>query len=295
MRIAILSQSPNLYSTKRLIRAIKNRGHKHCVINPYRCQINVGAVSSLTYAEKDLSANVDLVITRIGASATQYGLAVSEQLESLGIPTVNASHAIAASRDKLRSLQILARNGVAIPKTVMVRRQDKLKDAIRQIKCPAVLKLIQGTHGLGVMIAESTQSAESMVETVWSLGKNILIQEYVASSRDNEVRAFVIGNEVVAAYSRRSKRGEFRANLHRGGTASALTLSDEDAQLAVNAAKALGLAVAGVDLIRSSSGYKVLEVNSSPGLQGVERVVKADVAGLMISHAVKVAKEAAHG
>ena len=234
--------------------------------------------------------DVAVAVPRIGASVTAAGLAVVRQLEAEGVPVVNGAAGIANSRDKLRALQLLAAAGIDMPRTVLARGGGDIKELVAHVGgLPAILKLIQGTQGVGVMIAHSEPEVESILSTLWDLGQEILLQEFIAESRGRDVRALVVGDRVVGAMRREARSGDFRSNLHRGGEGSALELSAGYAQTAVRAARVLGLDVAGVDLLEAERGPKVMEVNSSPGFEGLERATGLDVAGAIVDHAARLA------
>lgn len=288
MKIAILSQDATLYSTRRLREAAEARGHTVRVIDYLRCYINVTSNRpSVLYAGKRVD-DFDAVIPRIGASYTFYGTAIVRQFELMGMVTANGSQAISRSRDKLRCLQILAREGVGLPNTGFANSTKDTDGLINMVGGPPlIIKLIEGTQGIGVVLAETQNSAKSMIEAFRGVSANILVQEYIQEANGEDIRAFVVGNKVVAAMKRRAVTGEFRANLHRGGSSEACPLSPEEEATALRATTALGLSVAGVDMLRSNHGPVVLEVNSSPGLQGIEAATKEDVAGLVINYLEK--------
>lgn len=288
LRIAILSRKERLYSTRRLVEAARAFGHEAIVLDTLRCDLLVeNGEPRIFYKGEDIP-DVSVIIPRIGASITRYGMAVLDQFAARGIPTVNGAAAIANSRDKLRCLQLLAKAGIKVPKTMMMRDRGYLPLAVEKLGgLPLIVKLVQGTQGIGVMLAHSYDELESTLDTMWNLEQEILLQEFVAESRGQDVRAFVVGGEVVAAMRRKANtQGEFRSNLHRGGRGEAIELPEEYAAEAIRAAAAVGLGVAGVDLLESSSGPRVAEVNSSPGLEGLERASEIDVAGAVIAHAV---------
>lgn len=289
LRIAVLSRKPSLYSTRRLCEAIAARGHEPLVLDTLRCELSVGKHHrSLLYEGAPLPA-IDLAIPRIGASITRYGLAVVNQLQAMGIPVLNPASAIGRSRDKLRCLQILADAGVAVPRTVAMRRRGHLRGAVERIGgLPVIVKLLQGTQGVGVMLAHSMEELETLLDTMWNLDQEILLQEFVAEARGRDIRAVVVGDRVVGAMRRiAGSAGEFRSNLHRGGRGEGLDLPPAYAEEAIRAARAVGLDVAGVDLLESRDGPKVTEVNSSPGLRGIERALRIDIAGAIVSHGLE--------
>lgn len=283
MKIAILSRNPKLYSTKRLVEAATARGHEPQVINVLRCYMNITSHRpTVHYKGEDLS-DFDAVIPRIGASVTFYGTAVLRQFEMMGTYPLNESVAITRARDKLRSLQLLSRKGIGLPVTGFAHAPDDIQDLIKMVGgAPLVIKLLEGTQGIGVVLAETQKAAESVIEAFMGLKTNILVQEYIQEAGGADIRCFVMGDKVVAAMKRQAKPGEFRSNLHRGGSASLIRISPEERSTAVRAARAMGLNVAGVDLLRSNHGPLVMEVNSSPGLEGIESACGKDVAGMMI-------------
>jgi ribosomal protein S6--L-glutamate ligase len=283
MKIAILSRNRKLYSTRRLIEAAENRGHEVRVLDVLRCYMNITSNRpSIHYRGEDLTG-FDAVIPRIGASVTFYGTAVLRQFEMMGVYPLNESVAISRSRDKLRSLQLLARKGIGLPITGFAHSPDDVDDLINMVGgAPLVIKLLEGTQGIGVVLAETTKAAESVMEAFMGLKANILIQEFIKEAGGSDIRCFVIGDKVVAAMKRQGKEGEFRSNLHRGGSASLIRITPEERSTAVRAARTMGLNVAGVDLLRSNHGPVVMEVNSSPGLGGIEAATGKDIAGTII-------------
>ncbi|QBL08993.1 30S ribosomal protein S6--L-glutamate ligase [Rheinheimera sp. D18] len=284
MKIAILSRNAELYSTKRLVEAAIERGHQVQVIDPLTCYINVNRIKSSIHHKGEALEGFDAVIPRIGASITFYGTAVLRQFEMMGVFTLNESVAISRARDKLRSLQLLARQGIGLPVTGFADKPGDIPDLIEMVGgAPLVIKLLEGTQGIGVVLAETRTAAESVIEAFMGLNANILVQEYVREANGADIRCFVIGNKVVAAMKRQAKAGEFRSNLHRGGTASIARLSKDERSTAIRAAKTMGLHVAGVDLLRSNHGPVVMEVNSSPGLEGIETATEKDIASLTIA------------
>ncbi len=291
MRIAILSRNASLYSTSRLVNACRKRDHTVEVLNTLKCYMDIAAHRpSVHYRGKELEP-FDAVIPRIGASVTFYGAAVLRQFEMMGSYSLNESVAITRSRDKLRSLQILARDGIGLPLTGFANSPDDTKDLIKLVGgAPLVVKLLEGTQGKGVVLAETHKAAESLIDAFRNLDANFLVQEFIKEAGGADIRCLVVGNKVVAAMKRQAKEGEFRSNLHRGGTASLIRLTPEERSTAVRAAKKMGLNVAGVDLLRSNHGAVVLEVNSSPGLQGIESATGKDVASMIIQFIEKHAK-----
>lgn len=279
MKIAILSRSPHLYSTKRLVEAARERGHEVTVIDTLRCYMNIDSNQpSIHYQGKEL-APFDAVIPRIGASVTFYGTAVLRQFETMGVYVLNDSVAISRSRDKLRCLQLLARKGIGLPITGFAHSLDDTQDLLKMVGgSPVIIKLLEGTQGMGVVLAESAQAAHSVIEAFNGLKANILVQEFIKEASSSDIRCFVVGDRVVAAMKRQAKAGEFRSNIHRGGSSSPIKITPEERKIAVRAAKVVGLNIAGVDVLRTHHGPVVLEVNSSPGLQGIEGTTHLDVA-----------------
>jgi ribosomal protein S6--L-glutamate ligase len=289
--IAILSRNRKLYSTRRLLEAARALGHHPTVLDTLRCDLVLAQDKpQILYRGAEIRPEeIHVVVPRIGASITGYGLSVVNQFELMGVPVLAAAVPIAHSRDKLRALQVLARFGIDIPRTVMCRYRDEVPLALEQVGgLPCIVKLIQGTQGVGVMIATSQDELTGMLDTLWQLGQEILLQELVAESRGKDVRAFVVGDRVVAAMRRTARSGEFRSNIHRGGVAEAVELGREFAEAAVKAVRALGLEVAGVDMLEARTGPKIMEVNSSPGFEGLEAATGVDIAGAYISRAVEL-------
>ena len=285
MRIAILSRSPSAYSTRRLKAAAVERGHRCAVLNTLGFGIYLEHYRPwLTFRGRKLSS-YDAVIPRIGASITFYGTAVVRQFEQMGVFCLNSSHAISVSRDKLRSLQILSRHDVGMPKTAFVRENEDVLRAIEEIGgAPVIIKLLEGTQGIGVILAETSKVAEAIVEAFAGLDQNVLIQKFVAESKGKDIRAFVVGDRVVAAMRRSAVGTEFRSNVHRGGTTQAVELPPDYQRTAVQAAQIMGLRIAGVDMLESEAGPQVVEVNSSPGLEGIEGATGVNVAGAIIDY-----------
>lgn len=285
MKIAILSTNSELYSTRRLVEAIKKRGHKAVVIDHTKCFVMIeGGNPTIVYKGKAIKG-IDAVIPRIGTSVTAFGCAVVRQFELMKVFTTVKSQAIVRSRDKLRSMQVLARSGVDVPKTVFAKNPTQVTELIHHVGGPPVIiKLLEGTQGVGVVLAETIKTAKSTIEAFYGLRANFLIQEYIAESKGADIRAFVIGNKVVAAMKRQGAESDFRSNLHRGGEGFRIELTDEEEQTAIAAAKALGVRIAGVDLLQSDRGPLVMEVNSSPGLQGIEEISGVDVASLIVAY-----------
>lgn len=285
MKIGILSRNPKLYSTRSLVKAIEARGHEVMVIDPLKCYMNITSKKNSVHYKDQALVGFNAIIPRIGASITFYGLAVLRQFEMMGVYCMNESVAIARSRDKLRASQILARKGVGIPVTGFSHVTKMTEDLVNLVGgAPLVIKLLEGTQGKGVILAETQNAAQSVIEAFRELDEYLLVQEFIAEAKGCDIRCFVIGDKVVASMMRRAKEGEFRSNLHRGGKAHAVILSKKEKETALSAAKALGLNVAGVDIIRSNRGPLVLEVNSSPGLEGIERATKKDVASMIVKY-----------
>ncbi len=283
MKIAILSRRASIYSTRRLVEAAKARGHEVRVIDPLRCYMNITSHRPMIHYRGEALEGYDAVIPRIGASITFYGTAVLRQFEMMGVFPLNESVAITRSRDKLRSLQLLSRKGIGLPVTGFAHSPDDTQDVLKMVGgAPLVIKLLEGTQGIGVVLAETNKAAESVIEAFWGLRANILVQEFIKEAGGADIRCLVINGKVVAAMKRQAKEGEFRSNLHRGGTAVITKLSPSERATAVGAAQAIGLNVAGVDILRSNHGPLVMEVNSSPGLEGIEKASEKDVAGMII-------------
>lgn len=293
MRFVMLARNPSLYSHRRIVSAAHEAGHQIDVINTLHVHMNITSNSpKLRYGGHDLPL-FDAVIPRIGASITHYGLAVLRQFEMQGVYPLNESVAIGRSRDKLRALQLLARAGVGMPVTAFAHGPRKAEDVIREVGgAPVVIKLLEGTQGMGVVLAETEASAKSVIEAFSAANVDILVQEFIREAEATDVRAFVIGGRVVAAMKRIGRAGEFRSNLHRGGHAEPTAISDAETEIALRSAEAIGLNVCGVDMLRTSRGPMVMEVNSSPGLEGVERSTGVDVAREMIAF---LEKHARHG
>ncbi len=283
MRIAILSRQAKLYSTVRLVEAAMARGHEVEVIDTLRCYMNIASHKPSIHYKGTRLPDFDAVIPRIGASITFYGTAVLRQCEMMGMFTVNESVAISRARDKLRSLQLLSRKGIGLPITGFAHSPDDTPDLIQMMGgSPLVIKLLEGTQGMGVVLAETQKAAESVIDAFSGLKVNILVQEFIKEAEGCDIRCFVVGGKVVATMKRQAKAGEFRSNLHRGGTGSMIKITPEERSTAVRAAQILGLNVAGVDILRSNHGPCVLEVNSSPGLKGIETTSGIDVASKII-------------
>ena len=285
MKIVILSANSKLYSTKRLVEAGTERGHEMLVLDHTKCDILIEKKNPSVRFNGESIIGVDAVIPRIGASVTFYGSSVVRQFEMMKVFTANESQALIRSRDKLRSLQILSRAGLGLPKTAFTNYSKDVERVIDQIGgAPCVIKLLEGTQGVGVVLAETRSAAVSVLEAFHGMKARVIVQEYIKESNGADVRAFVVDGVVVGAMKRQGKKGEFRSNLHRGGTASFIELSEEEENAALKAARVLGLGIAGVDMLQSNSGPKIMEVNSSPGLEGIERATGIDIAKKIIRY-----------
>lgn len=285
MKIVVLSRNPNLYSTKRLVEAGEKRGHETLVVDHSKCDIIIEKKRPhIIYKGEELTG-VDAVIPRIGASITFYGTAVVRQFEMMKVFTAVESQALVRSRDKLRSLQILARAGLGLPKTAFTNYSKNVTEVIKQVGgAPLVIKLLEGTQGVGVVLAETNKAAESVLEAFNGLQARVIVQQFIKEAGGADIRAFVVDGVVVGAMKRQGKEGEFRSNLHRGGTASIIELSEDEEAAALRAAKVLGLGIAGVDMLQSNSGPMIMEVNSSPGLEGIEKATGKNIAGSIIRY-----------
>jgi ribosomal protein S6--L-glutamate ligase len=285
MKLAILSRNGKLYSTRRLVEAARERGHSVRVLDPLRCYMRISTEGFEMHYKGAHIAGYHAVVPRIGASVTRYGCAVLRQFELMGTYTPNSAAAIARARDKLRCHQLLAAQGIGLPVTVFGDNPDDTGDLLSMLGPPPhVIKLNEGTQGAGVMLTEKLSASRGVIETLRGLYAHFLVQEFISEANGADLRCFVVGNRVVAAMRRQAPKGDFRSNLHRGGTAKAVRATKAEIETAVRAAKVLGLGVAGVDLIRSKRGPLVLEVNSSPGLEGIEAATGVDVAGCIIEH-----------
>ncbi len=285
MKLAILSRHKQCYSTQRLLEAAETRGHEATVLDTIQFSIELAQGSPELYHNSRLLDEFDAVIPRIGASITHFGTAVVRQFEQMDVFCANSSHGIANSRDKLRALQILSRHNIGMPQTTFVRSQRDVLPAIQRVGgAPVVIKLLEGTQGVGVILAESDKVAEAIIETMQSTRQNVLVQKFVSESKGRDIRAFVVGDRVVASMRRVAQGNEFRSNVHRGGITEEVELNDEDKRTAVRAAQIMGLRVAGVDMLESKSGPQIMEVNSSPGLQGIEACTQLDIAGAIIDY-----------
>jgi ribosomal protein S6--L-glutamate ligase len=284
MKIAILTRGPKLYSTRRLVEAALKRGHDVQLLNPLRCYMNIASHSpSIHYRGQELP-KFDAIIPRIGASITFYATALIRQFEMMGVYCMNRSLAITRSRDKLRCLQLLSSKGIGLPVTGFSHSPGDITDLITMVGgAPLVIKLLEGTQGIGVVLAETNQAAASVIEAFFGLKANIMVQEYIKESHGADIRCFVVGSKVVASMERKAKPGEFRSNIHRGASSAVVELTPQERKTAIFAAQLMGLNMAGVDMLRSDRGPLIMEVNSSPGLEGIERATSCDVADAIIS------------
>ena len=291
MNILILSRKRRFYSTRRLIEECRKLKHTPLVIDPLKCILYINHKTSTILAKGIELSNIDVVVPRIGMVAVSYAISVIRQFEVMGIPVVNSNGPIARSRNKLGCLQLLAQNGIPVPETLISRYPRNLNKLIRLIGgTPIIMKLLKGTQGTGVILSESTQSVESVLETIWSLGEDILLQRFIKESKGRDIRVFIIGDRVAAAMRRYAKEGEFRSNIHKGGYGEPLKLSKEYEAIAIKSAKMIGLGVAGVDMLESKDGPLVIEVNSSPGFQGLEEATKLNIAKMIVEYAVKLGR-----
>lgn len=294
MKIAMLARNPGLYSHERLVEAAQERGHTIDVVNTLRCYMNIVAHRPTIYHNGEELKGYDAVIPRIGASVTFYGTAVLRQFEMMGVYPLNESVAIGRSRDKLRSMQLLARDGIGLPVTTFAHDPKQTEEVLQLAGgAPLVVKLLEGTQGLGVVLADTDRSAKSVIEAFRATNTNILVQEFIKEAGGTDIRAIVVGGKVIAAMKRTGAEGDFRSNLHRGGSAKVIKLTPEERSTAVRAAKCMGLNVCGVDMLRANHGPVVMEVNSSPGLEGVEKATGLDIAGKIIEYLEKNAKPGA--
>ncbi|MFU8823344.1 30S ribosomal protein S6--L-glutamate ligase [Yoonia sp.] len=291
MKIAMLARNAELYTHRRLKDAAEQRGHTLDIINTLRCYMNIASRRPEVYYNGEKLVGYDAVIPRIGASVTFYGMAVLRQFEMQGVFPLNESVGIGRSRDKLRSMQLLARDGIGLPVTTFAHDPRQTDEVLKLAGgAPVVIKLLEGTQGIGVVLADTDRSAKSVVEAFRGAGVNILLQEFIKEAGGTDIRAIVVGGKVVAAMKRTGAEGEFRTNLHRGGSAQVIKLSPEERSTAIRSAKAMGLNVCGVDMLRANHGPVVMEVNSSPGLEGVEKATGLDIAGKIIEYIEKNAK-----
>ena len=292
MKIAILSRNRKLYSTRRLVEAAEQKGHEVQVIDVLRCYMNITSMRPSIHYRGQVLAGFDAVIPRIGASVTFYGTAVLRQFEMMGVYPLNESVAITRSRDKLRSAQLLARKGIGMPVTGFAHNPDDIQDLLKEVGgAPLVIKLLEGTQGIGVVLAETQKAAESVIQAFMGLKANIMVQEFIKEAGGADLRCLVVGEKIVAAMKRQGPEGEFRSNLHRGGSASLIRLTPEERSTAVRAARIMGLNVCGVDILRSNHGPVVMEVNSSPGLEGIEKATEKDIAGMIVDFVARRAVE----
>ncbi|WP_339691949.1 30S ribosomal protein S6--L-glutamate ligase [uncultured Parasphingorhabdus sp.] len=283
MKIAMLARNPRLYSHKRLVEAAEERGHEMRVLNTLRCTMNITSHRPSILYNGETLTGFDAVIPRIGASITHYGLAVLRQFEMMGVWPLNESVAVGRSRDKLRSMQIFAKHGLGLPVTAFAHDPKQTDEVLKIVGgAPAVIKLLEGTQGIGVVLGETNNSAKSVIEAFRGLNVNILVQEFIKEAGSSDIRIFVVGGKVVAAMMRTGAEGDFRSNLHRGGSAKMVKITPEERSTAIRAAKVMGLNVAGVDILRANHGPVIMEVNSSPGLEGIEAATGKDVAGQII-------------
>jgi ribosomal protein S6--L-glutamate ligase len=285
MRIGILSRNGNLFSTRRLVEAGEKRGHDMVVIDHQKCVLVIEqSQPRIIYKGEELTG-INAIIPRIGASVTFYGAAVVRQFEQMHVFSTVESQALVRSRDKLRSLQLMAKAGIGMPKTAFASNPKDIDDVIKQVGgAPVVIKLLEGTQGIGVILAETHNSAKSVIEAFLGVEVNILVQEFIKEAKGADIRAFVVDGQIVGAMRRQGVAGDFRSNLHRGGTASLIELSPEEKATAIKAVKKLGLAIAGVDMLQGERGPLVMEVNSSPGLEGIEGATRIDIAGKIIEY-----------
>lgn len=287
----MLARNPSLYSHQRLGEAARERGHTIEVVNTLRCYMNITSHRPELHYNGEKLEGYDAVIPRIGASITYYGLAVLRQFEMMGVWPLNESVAIGRSRDKLRSMQLLAREGIGLPVTAFAHDPKQTNEVLKMVgEAPVIIKLIEGTQGIGVVLGETTKSAKSVIEAFRGANVNILVQEFIREANGTDIRALVIGGKVIAAMQRKGADDDFRSNLHRGGRATAIKITPEERSTAIRAAKIMGLNVCGVDMLRSNHGPVVMEVNSSPGLQGIEQATGNDVAGAIVDFLVRSAR-----
>lgn len=291
MKICVLSRNSKLYSTRRTVEAAQQRGHEAVVVDALKCYMDITSDRPAIFYKGEKLTGFDAIIPRIGASVTRFGTAVLRQFEVMGVYPINESVAISRSRDKLRSLQLLSRKGVGLPVTGFAHSVSDTQDMIKLVGgAPLVIKLMEGTQGRGVVLAETKKAAESVIDAFHELDANFIVQEFIKEAGGSDIRCLVVGDKVVASMIRTAKEGEFRSNLHRGGEANLVKLSKQERATAVQAAKVMGLNMAGVDLLRSERGPLVMEVNSSPGLEGIEKATGKDVAGIIIEFIEKNAK-----
>lgn len=296
MKIVILATNPNLYSHQRLLAEGKARGHDISVVNTSFCCVNVASGKpEVHYRGGEVLTDIDAIIPRIGASLTFYGTSVVRQFEAMGVYTINSALAISRSRDKLRSLQLLSRKGIGMPITSFAHSPKDTDDLIKMVGgAPLVIKLLEGTQGVGVVLAETKKAAESVIQAFFGLNANIIVQEYIKEANGADIRCLVLNNKVIATMKRQAAPGEFRSNLHQGGTFESVKITKEERKTAINAVKVMGLGFAGVDLLRSDRGPLVMEVNSSPGLEGVEKSTGKNIAGMVIDFLAENARPTSH-
>jgi len=288
MNIAILSRNPSLYSTASLVRAGRRRHHYVRVLDHMQCDICIETSKPQVYYQGQLVKNIDVIIPRIGSSATTYGASVIRQFESMGVHSTLSAEPLLKARDKLSCLQLLAAEGIGVPKSMVSNNYFSISEMIDRIgDLPAIIKLINGTHGLGVILAENKSNAESIMEAFYKAKQKVMLQEYIEEAKGADVRVFIVGDEIVGVMKRQAKEGEFRSNLHRGASSSVVTLTGQEAEIALKATKVLGLQIAGVDMLQSERGPLILEVNASPGLEGIETTTGNDIAGKIIEFATQ--------
>lgn len=291
MRILILSRSLKIHSTRRLHDAAETRGHEVIIADPARCYLDLSSKGPKVFFRNRALKGIDAVIPRIGSSITFYGTAILRQFEMMGVPTLNSSNGVLQARDKLCALQMLSRAGIPLPKTSFANSTKMTSHLIKLVGgAPLVVKLLEGTQGKGVVLCETSKAAESVIDAFREMDADFMVQEFIKEAGGADIRCFIVGDEVVASMQRQAKEGEFRSNLHRGGTAIQVDITDEEREIAIKATKALGLEVSGVDILRSKTGPCVIEVNSSPGLEGIEKYTKKDVAGMVIEHLENIIK-----
>ena len=307
MKILILSRDKNYYSTKRLVAEAQKLRHKAVVVNPLQCDISLGSTlgvypsgtprSTLHASRSTLDlASFDLVIPRIGIIGIDYALLVAHQLEFMGKPMLNSARSLSYAKNKFLSLQILAKSGIPVPATLMTRSPTTIKDAVKKLGGPAnggtglpvVLKLFRGSQGKGVMLGENLASVESILTSVWAIGFDIILQKYLKETKGEDIRVLVLNNEVIAAMKRTPAQGDFRSNIHQGGTMKKVAITVEEKQMALRASRALGLKIAGVDIMRAKNGPLVLEVNASPGFEGLEKVTGINIAKKIVEYACRL-------
>ncbi|MCC5906524.1 MAG: 30S ribosomal protein S6--L-glutamate ligase [Balneolaceae bacterium] len=289
LKIAVLSRNKTLYSTKRLVEAIEKRGHQAVILDHLKCDIVIEQDKPTIIYNGEIVNDISAVIPRIGASVTFYGAAVVRQFEMMNVPTTVESQALVRSRDKLRSLQILARSNIGMPKTVFTNYSKEVAKIIDSVGgAPLIVKLLEGTQGYGVVLAPTKKAAESIIEAFHSMKARVIVQEFIEEAKGADIRAFVIGNKVVGAMKRQGKEGEFRSNLHQGGSGKLIKLNKREREVALTAAKSMNLSIAGVDMLQSDRGPLILEVNSSPGLEGIEKATGKDIASEIVRYVEKI-------